>query len=216
MLSRIKILNRTQTPNSTHNLVRLFSKQNRTLSQAEKIRMEELRRIRRQHLDQENQENSEPLNDPIFSQKDRTRPEDEFPEHNSSKVDQAKQKLSEKEARTDESLADLLKDPQNKRNFVKNMFRYANGFLVACAISWIIYRLIDLGENGRLERIDRVKSWFGLGYSSEVQARQEKLQQENDMKENLYREVEFLKKMNSEYVRSQEKQIVQENGIVKE
>ena len=145
-----------------------------------------------------------PENDPVFGN---SKPGDESSDGSEADKRANKtvhDKLHEQEKDNDEKFFEQLSNPNKKKNLLINLGLLLNKIMMVSVIGFIVIKVWRMDEKTKYEKLDRVKSIFGLGYKSEVQQRQDKLMKQEQLKTDLYKQVGLLKKMNEDYAKKQE------------
>ena len=177
---------------STHRIISRNFSDKKPLTQAEKIKMEELRRVRRQKTDEDE--------DPIFRSIDQEEQEDQQPQSDrEKKYNQLFEQFKNAETKTDKKLSELFNDPENKKRFAINMLLLMNKIAMFSVGGYIIYKIWKMDTQTRYEKVDKVKSIFGFGSTNAIRERQEKANKQNEIKDQLYKEVQLLQQMNEEF-----------------
>ena len=160
------------------------------------------------------------MEDPIFSARDKKNQDDDGEaknwdekSHFQKKMENLQKDLSSKEKINDQKLTDILADKSQRKKFAIGVFRIFDGFLVFCAVGFIIYKVATMDEKSKEQKLDTVKSFFGIGDEQSLKQREQQRKADEEAQQNLYKQLDLLKKMNEEYRESLENS--SESGSVK-
>ena len=102
----------------------------------------------------------------------------------------------------DEKIMDMLHDKPSRKRFAFGVFRIFDKFLVICLLGFICFQVVTMEEQKREHKLDYVKGLFGFGDRQKALEREEKRLAEAELEKNLYKQLEMLKSMNTQYQQS--------------